>query len=291
MNLSGADHVLRGSGVENLLFLLEKITGNKGNNYYKYSKNLDSLPYPDWDLYKILDYICIITSRGCPFRCSYCASHQLNPKLEFRNPIEVGKEIEYWKEKRNIKDFVFYDDALLIHPEKNFLILMDEIINKKIEARFHLPNGIHAREIDEKIAAKMLKAGIETIRLGFETTNSFTQKATGGKVSNSHFKRAVNCFMKAGFKSSQVGAYLLIGLPGQTVQEIKDSINFVKECGAHPRLAKFSPIPGTKMWEEAENYFNFKGCIDPLFHNDALLPYISPNITEKVFSVLSPMLK
>lgn len=287
--LSGADYVVKGSNMESLLLLLEKITGNKGNNYSKYEQNLDCFPYPDWDLYEILDYICIITSRGCPFRCNYCASYQLNPKLEFRNPIEVGREIGYWKEKRKIRDFVFYDDALLINPKKNFIVLLDEIINKKIKVRFHLPNGIHAREINKKIAEKMLQAGIQTIRLGFETANSATQKITGGKITNIEFKKAVNYFLKAGFKQSQIGAYLLIGLPGQTLQEIKDSINFVKDCGAHPRLAKFSPIPGTKIWEEARNYFNLDENIDPLFHNDALLPYISPDISEKVFSDLRPI--
>jgi len=289
--LSGADYVIKGNRIENLLLLLEEITKNKGNNYCKYNQNLDSLPYPDWDLYKILDYICIITSRGCPFRCSYCASYQLNPKLEFRNPIEVAREIEHWKEKRKIKDFIFYDDALLMHPEKNFIVLLNEIINKRINVRFHLPNGIHAREVDKKIAEKMFQAGIKTIRLGFETVNSSAQKITGGKVSSIEFKKAVNCFIKAGFKQNQIGAYLLIGLPGQTVDEIKDSINFVKDCGAHPRLAKFSPIPGTKIWEEAKYYFKFKDDIDPLFHNDALLSCISPDITEKVFNDLRSVLK
>ncbi|MCG2762335.1 MAG: radical SAM protein, partial [Candidatus Atribacteria bacterium] len=97
--------------------------------------------------------------------------------------------------------------------------------------------------------------------------------------------------LKAGFKTSQIGAYLLIGLPGQNLQEIVDSIRFVIDCGAHPRLAKFSAIPGTKIWSEAKSHFNLKGGIDPLFHNDALLPYLSPDITIKAYQQMKSIAK
>jgi len=129
----------------------------------------------------------------------------------------------------------------------------------------------------------MYQAGVETIRLGFETVDPQVQSETGGKITNLEFRKAVNCLLEAGFKSSQIGAYLLIGIPGQNIQEIIDSIHFVVDCGAHPRLAKFSAIPGTKIWDEAKSYFNLEGEVDPLFHNDALLPYLSPDITAKVY--------
>ncbi|MEA1939383.1 MAG: B12-binding domain-containing radical SAM protein [Candidatus Caldatribacteriota bacterium] len=289
--LSGADYVIKGSNIKSLLQILEEITGNKGNNYSKYDKKLDYLPYPAWNLYEKLDYICILSSRGCPFRCSYCASHKINPKLEFRNPIQVAEEIKYWSRRRKIKDFVFYDDALLIKPEDSFIVILNELINKKVKIRLHMPNGIHARIINEEIAYKMYQSGVETIRLGFETVDPLVQETTGGKITNQEFKRAVNYLLKAGFKSSQIGAYLLIGLPGQKIQGIRDSIRFVVDCGAHPRLAKFSAIPGTKIWDQAKNYFEFHGEVDPLFHNDALLPYISPDITERTYSKIKSIIK
>lgn len=280
--VSGADYVIKGNSIRDLIKILEQHAGNK-NDYSKYEKGLDNLPYPAWDLYSNLDYICILSSRGCPYRCSYCASFRINPKLEFRNPKEVVKEIEYWHREREIKDFVFYDDALLINSEDNFLIILEGLINKKLAVRLHTPNGIHVRMINEKIALKMYQAGVKTIRLGFETVDPRLQSETGGKVTNLEFKKAVDYLLKAGFKTSQIGAYLLIGLPGQNLQEIIDSIRFVIDCGAHPRLAKFSAIPGTKIWSEAKSHFNLEGDIDPLFHNDALLPYLSPDITIKAY--------
>ena len=287
---SGADYVIKGNSIRDLIKILEQHAGNK-NNYLKYEKGFDYLPYPAWDLYSNLDYICILSSRGCPYRCSYCASFIINPKLEFRNHEEVVKEIEYWNNRREVKDFVFYDDALLINSEDNFLLVLEGLINRKQDIRLHMPNGIHARMIDEKIALRMYQAGVETIRLGFETVEPRVQSETGGKITNTEFKKAVNYLLEAGFKPSQIGAYLLIGVPGQEVQEIIDSIRFVIDCGAHPRLAKFSAIPGTKVWDEDRTYFNLKGDVDPLFHNDALLPYLSPDITIKVYQQIKSMVK
>jgi radical SAM superfamily enzyme YgiQ (UPF0313 family) len=197
----------------------------------------------------------------------------------------------YWSKEKRVKDFVFYDDALLINPKDNFLVILDGLIYKKIKAQLHTPNGIHAQMINEEIASKMYQAGVETIRLGFETVDSLTQSETGGKISNPEFKKAVGCLLRAGFKTSQIGAYLLIGLPGQNIKQIIDSIRFVIDCGAHPRLAKFSAIPGTKIWDKAKSYFKLEENVDPLFHNDALLPYLSPDITDKNYQQIKSIVK
>ncbi len=287
---SGADYIVKGNNIRDWLKIIEQLSGNK-NNYSKYKKGLDYLPYPAWGIYSNLDYISILSSRGCPYRCSYCASFKINPKLEFRNPQEVVKEIEYWNKRRGVKDFVFYDDALLINSEDSFLFILEGLINKKLDIRLHTPNGIHARMINEEIAYKMYQAGVETIRLGFETVTPRVQLETGGKITNIEFKKAVNYLLKAGFKTSQIGAYLLIGIPGQNIQEIIDSIHFVMDCGAHPRLAKFSAIPGTNVWNEAKSYFDLEGEVDPLFHNDAILPYLSPDITDKVYQQIKSIAK
>ena len=287
---SGADYVLKGNHIGDCLKTLEQLGGIK-NIDLKYQKGLDDLPYPAWEFYPNLDYICILSSRGCTYRCSYCASFKINPKLEFRNPKEVVKEIEYWHKRRGIKDFVFYDDALLINLEDNFMLILEGLINKKLLVRLHTPNGVHARMINEKIAVMMHQAGVETIRLGFETVDSRMQSETGGKVTNPEFKKAINCLLDAGFNSSQIGAYLLIGIPGQNMQEIINSIHFVIDCGAHPRIAKFSTIPGTKVWDEAKSYFNLEGEVDPLFHNDALLPYLSPDVSDKAFQQINSITK
>ena len=75
---------------------------------------LDALPYPAFDLLHKIDQVPIITSLGCPYRCSYCSSHILQKNFIRRDPIKVVDEIEHWQKNFGVTDFSFYDDALLV---------------------------------------------------------------------------------------------------------------------------------------------------------------------------------
>ncbi len=184
-------------------------------------------------------------------------------KEEVKKP-EVLKNIPRRFSRYGLTEDVFINELTKISSPQAVLIL-EGLIHKKLAVRLHTPNGIHVLMINEKIALKMYQAGVKTIRLGFETVDPRLQSETGGKVTNLEFKKAVDYLLKAGFKTSQIGAYILIGLPGQNLQEIIDSIRFVIDCGAHPRLVKFSAIPGTKIWSEAKSHFNLEGEVDPPF--------------------------
>ncbi len=184
-----------------------------------------------------------MTSKGCPFKCTYCASGLLNSFFRRRNPAAVVDEIEHWR-LRGIRNFSFYDDALLVEPKEMILPLLREIIKRNLNCNFHCPNGLHAREITSEMALLMRKAGFVTLRFGFETSNPQRQAHSGGKVTGSELQSAAAILGKAGYERKDIGVYLLCGLPGQGEAEIRESIEFVKECGAKPILAEFSPIPG-----------------------------------------------
>ena len=83
----------------------------------------------------------------------------------------------------------------------------------------------------------MKKAGFETIRLGLESSSDEFHRQTGGKTTRQHFLDAVNNMRDAGFSRSQIGVYLLVGLPGQSTGRIEDDIDLVLHAGATPRLA------------------------------------------------------
>ena len=292
VKLSGADYVLKSFQLFDLFQILNKIAQEKGkqeltNNCLSFA----SFPYPAWDLYEDLDYICLITSRGCPFRCSYCASYLINLALEFRNPIDVCEEISHWIEEKGIDNYVFYDDALLINAESHFIPLMQMLKKKNINVKFHTPNALHAGFIDNTVAQLMLENGFNRIWLGFETSDAELQRTTGGKIDNSHFKKAVNILLKAGFSNNQICAYVLVGLPGQSYKSVLDSIYFVMDTGIRPYLAKYSPIPGTKMYKQAIREYNLNKPVDPLLHNDALMPYNSPNINSQKYHELKNIIQ
>ena len=268
---SGADIVLTGPGEKYILKLAENYTGFSVNPKFE-PDNLDTFPYPAFDLQRKISYIPILTSRGCPFSCSYCASHFLNPKRMLRSPLSLIEEIKYWHFNYGVKDFVFYDDALLVDAERHAVVLFEGLIKENLNVCFHTPNAIHIREISEKTAGLMFMAGFKTIRLGLETAVFEKRNELDSKVTADEFKRSVYCLNKAGFRKDQVGAYLLTGLPGQTISSVEESIKEVKRNGITPVLAHYSPVPHSALWARAIASSCYDLESDPVFTNNTIFP-------------------
>jgi len=287
---SGAGFVISGDGEFELLKLVSSLTG-KATIFFPDPKNLDSFPYPAFDLLNKLHYICILTSRGCPYRCCYCASHILSPSYRSRDPKAVADEIEFWYQKFGVKNFVFYDDALLFQPEKNIIPFLKEIIHRRIPCYFHTPNGIHIRSMSEEIAHLMFQGGFKTIRFGLETADENQMVKMGNKTTRGEFIQAVDFLKRAGFEENDIGVYLLVGLPWQEAGEVRESINYVKDCGGRPYLAEYSPIPGTLLWEEAIKSSSFDLVHEPLYHNNSILPCEWKKFTRNDLSQLKNLLK
>lgn len=294
VNFSGADYILKNSHLSQLLPLLQSLTGNSNNlNDSKNTdfQNLNYYPYPAWDLYQKLDYICLITSRGCPYRCSYCASSVINSELQFRNPHQIAEEIAYWKKIKGVQKFVFYDDALLFEAEQHFLPLLQEIKKRNLNINFYTPNALHARFITQPVAQLMVECGFDKVWLGFETSDPELQRKTGNKIDNSSFIKSIKILLKEGFPPENIRVYLLIGLPEQSLQSITDSVELVLDNGVRPYLAKYSPIPGTKMWKEIIKEYRWQEPVDPLWHNDALMPYFSPRINIEQYQQIKMIIQ
>ena len=92
------------------------------------------------------------------------------------------------------------------------------------------------------------------------------------KVTVTEFVRAVTCLKAAGFDKNMIGVYLLAGLPGQQTEFIESSIQSVKQTGATPILAYYSPIPKTGLWDQAVASSRYNLESDPIFTNNAILP-------------------
>ncbi len=258
---SGADIVFKSGNEFDAIRLISELTGFQ----------LRTDIYPAFDLYPQLDYVCLTTSRGCPFHCTYCASPILSGEFKRRDPNNVVEEIEYWATKFQVHNIAFYDDALLIEPSVHIIPILKEVMRRGVQCNFHTPNGLHIREIDEEVAALLFRSGFKTIRLGFETANEETQRERGNKVDNQGFQRAVKSLKKAGYLDEEIGVYIMAGLPGQKVGEVEESIAFVRETGAKPILVEYSPIPNTPLFEKAKQMSSYDLENEPLFHNNSIL--------------------
>jgi hypothetical protein len=106
--------------------------------------------------------------------------HQLSPGgFVPRAPEQVVREIAWCVETLGARDVAFYDDALLASAENHVQRILDGVIRGGLQARFHTPNGLHARLIDGGLARKMRQAGFVTLRLGLETIDAETQRRDG----------------------------------------------------------------------------------------------------------------
>jgi radical SAM superfamily enzyme YgiQ (UPF0313 family) len=269
MKQSGVDIVFKGSEELEALKLILDLTSFKLRTP---NSELRTGLYPAFDLYPQLNYACIATSKGCPFRCIYCASPFLSKGFVRRDPLKVVEEIEHWTTRYGVSNIAFYDDALLVEPFKYFIPIMKEVMERGIHCNFHTPNAIHIREIDEEVAGLLFRSGFKTVRLGFESSIEKTQIEMGGKANNQEFQRAVKNLKRAGYSKEEIGVYILAGLPGQRAGEVEESIAFVRETGARPMLVEYSPIPHTPLFEKAKKMSSFDLENEPLFHNNSILP-------------------
>lgn len=285
---SGADMVTPGQGEEYILDIARQYTGYSANPKFD-PNDINTYPYPAFDLQKKVTYIPILTSKGCPFSCRYCASGFLNPKQMRRDPELVVEEIKYWHKKFGVIDFVFYDDALLVNPDKHAVPIFEGIIKAGIKVRFHTPNAVHIREISKKTATLMYKAGFTTLRLGLETAVFDRRNKLDKKVTEYEFQHAAGCLKNAGFDTNQIGAYLLVGIPGQSLNSVSASIRIVKQYGIKPVPAYYTPIPHTALWKEAVASSRYDLESDPIFTNNSILPCHSRVFSWKIISYLKDL--
>lgn len=267
---SGADEVITGAAETLMAGLVARHTGYVADAGID-PGDMDSYPRPALDLQEIVGFVPLLTGKGCPFNCPYCASSRLNPLTLRRRPEAVVEELRYWHKDFGVTDVVFYDDALLADPEAHARPLLEAIAASGLRLRFHTPNALHLRFIDSPIAALMKRCGFATIRLGLESGATGPQRLDA-KVGRGEFARAVGHLRAAGFDGRQIGVYLMAGLPGQDFGQLEQDIAAVKAAGVSPILTHYTPIPGTGLWEAAKAASRYDLQSDPVFTNNAIWP-------------------
>jgi len=274
---SGADRIVTASPAR-LPALVNGATGFTFGNLHQW-QSYEAHPPPALDLIPGFQYAPILASLGCPYRCPYCASHVLAPAREQRTAAAIYDEFVHWHQNHGIVDFAFYDDALLLNAESTLRPALERICREGLRVRFHTPNALHIRALTPEWCALLKESGFTTLRLGLETTQPHHQKEWGGKVESEMFAKAMANLKASGFASTQIGVYLLCGLPGQSPGEVEDSIAVVREAGGQPYLAEYSPLPGTSMWSQVRSTCVYDIAAEPLYHNNSFFACRRPDFT------------
>ena len=208
----------------------------------------------------------VLSTLGCPLSCEYCASKLLQPRFIIREVEQVSQEIKFMVQNHGVRDFAFYDDALLVEPLKTIIPLAEELGSLKNELRFHTPNGLHLKYVNNEILNCFKALNIATLRFGYESSVTRYRQATGQKISLDILREKTALLNDAGLLQISA-AYVMAGLPDQTVENVFDEIDTVNSLGLTAKPVFVSPVPGTTMFKYYSDLYP-QITADPLWHND-----------------------
>ena len=261
------DVVVRGEGEQTLLELTEKITNQESLNDVEgitfrkegqilqnptrpYIQNLDELPFPAYkhfplDKYRLFGklFFPVITSRGCPFQCSFCTTSRiLGKQYRARTAKNIGDELELLKNEYHADSFTFYDDTLTLDKKRIFEIC-DEIKTRKIDIPWDCQTRVD--QISEEILAKMKETNCQQVFFGAESGCQDVLDWVKKRTTVEQNEAAIKMAKKAGLF---VAISIIIGYPGETAEMRKETLDFLRR--AEPDdvyLCIATPYPGTDL--------------------------------------------
>jgi len=225
-------------------------------------KETNDLP-ADFEILKQKPHYSVIKfSRGCNQACSYCAVPLLEGRrISYRDFPNVLKEIKEKKKKYGINKIVFWESNPCHDAENNIEVLLDLLIQSKLNLEIFLPEGLSPAQLSLSLLYKMRKAGLKTITLALESSdNKILQKRFHKKHSMEDFKRCVKYVHQLNF--SEVFVFILAGLPGENMRNIFDAVKRVEDEGFIPMLMPFTPIPKTEEYKKVFSRIKHKGLED-----------------------------
>ena len=219
-------------------------------------------------------------NEGCPFSCDYCASSLLCPSFKKGCSQDAFDFVMKLFNDRNCRNFAFYDDALLVDWDdvlKPFLqAVTDQMrtsgfgVDEAI--RFYNPNALHIRYLDSEKLNLLRQSGFQEVRMGYESFDDDFHNQRDGKSSQWEFRRAIDAVKESEFPLERCQVYILAGLPGQKAEDVETSIRSAASTGVRCRIASYSPVPGTVLWEESLRHSPYPLEKEPLYHNNSFFP-------------------
>jgi anaerobic magnesium-protoporphyrin IX monomethyl ester cyclase len=245
------------------------------NTLPRHIEDLSSLPIPAWHLappakykglpngvvLKKLPYAPILTTRGCPYRCTFCAGFRITGRKIRHRPLkQVWEEIELLVKEYGVKEIHIEDDNFTFDKSyaKEFCRMA---IDKDIACLFSTPNGVRLDSLDDELLSLMKRAGWYVVHCGIESGSDRIQKAT----TTAEIKKRIELIHAGGLP---VAAYFILGLPGETEEDIEKTIAFAVSSGVEwAQFACYLPIPGSPDGDNFLKSTDMIGSGWAAFHN------------------------
>ena len=219
-------------------------------------KGLDELPFPARDLLSLDAFTShahmrfgkrtasLISSRGCPWKCSYCSSFVTMSRLfRPRSPQNVVDEMEEMNRRWNIDNFIFWDDVFTVVHDRVFAFC-DELKRRNLNVTWWCMS--RTDRMTKQLTRAMADAGCVMISFGIESGSPATLKRIRKQVNLQVVEEAIHYTREAGIKAQ--GTFIL-GLPFETREDMDTTVQFAKKSGVDLALFfSFTPYPGTEEW-------------------------------------------
>ncbi|MBR9971341.1 B12-binding domain-containing radical SAM protein [Magnetospirillum sulfuroxidans] len=242
-----------------------------------YPEELDELPFPDWAIIEVESYqatkskrkrdfvsevgtrnVSIMTSRGCPFSCTFCASHSVHGrKMRFRSVDNVLAEMNEIYRRFGATLFVPEDD-LFTANKKRTLALLEGIRGLDIPGlEMEFPNALSVNTLDEDVIDALCRSGMRLFSLAVESGSPHTQVQLIKKRVN--LDRARRLVKYANDRDLYTRVNFIIGFPNEKMEHIQETIDFAKTLGADWSVIQVAtPLLGSEMFDQ----FNAMGVLD-----------------------------
>jgi radical SAM superfamily enzyme YgiQ (UPF0313 family) len=217
--------------------------------------DLDSLPFPKHELFlhdkKTLANL--LTSRGCPFSCSFCVLDKLSRKrVRYRTANNVVNEIEYILTKfPSVKTIWIHDDAFFLN-NKRAIEICEEIVKRNIKTNFIC--SARFKPISPELISSLEKAGFVQVLFGLESGSEQILNSIHKKITKNDVRNTFQLFKNSTIK---ITAFLIVGLPGETTETLQETIDFIKEIqeinySYYDDVGILAPYVGTEVYEIAK---------------------------------------
>ncbi|KKQ78831.1 MAG: hypothetical protein UT02_C0055G0009 [Parcubacteria group bacterium GW2011_GWC2_38_7] len=261
------DYIVRGEGESTVLELVQYIESEKPeltqinglsykqnkeikhNTSREMTKDLDKFPFPDRSLlmnekrYTSEDMGLIMTSRGCPYGCTYCSTD--TRRVSYRSIENVLREIRLVKERYGTTQFSFKDDSFTVN-RKRVEDLCDRLIAEKLNINWECNTRVNL--ISDDLLEKMKRAGCNSIKVGIESGSERVLREMNKGITHEHVRNAARLFRKTGIHWT---GYFMMGVPGETVDDVYKTLNFMYEVKPDfASIGVYEPFPGTPMFVE-----------------------------------------
>jgi len=210
---------------------------------------LDGIPFPDRTFWPVHRHAHLFTSRGCPYRCSFCASTRYWPgKVRFFSAEYVAAEIEGLIEQHGVSVISFYDDLFCANL-KRCMEIASLLDRRGLIGRAKFTCNARSNLVTDELARVLKAMGVASVNMGLESGCQTTLEFLKDRVTLEQNRRAINILRRHGFF---VSGSFVIGSPHETEEQIMETYRFLKASPlAITDIYILIPYPGTPVWDYA----------------------------------------